>query len=142
MAWQVWVAIAIALIVAEIFSLTFYLILFAIGAFGAALVQALGLSLSYQVGIFVVISIILAVFVQPILKRTFVLNHQGRLSNAEALVGQRGYVTGEVTVDRVLVKVNGETWSARSLDGQTLAPGTPVQVVRVEGATLLVKRVQ
>ncbi|BCV21406.1 NfeD family protein [Moorella sp. Hama-1] len=139
MAWQIWVAIAIALVIAEIFSLTFYLILFAVGALGAALSQALGLSLSYQVGIFVVISIILAVFVQPILKRTFVVNHQGRPSNTDALVGQRGYVAEEVTGDRGLVKVNGETWSARSLDGQILAPGTLVEVIRVEGAKLLVK---
>lgn len=139
MAWQIWLAIAIALVIAEIFSLTFYLVLFAIGALGAALFQALGLSLSYQVGIFVVLSIILAIFVQPLLKRTFVFNHQERPSNADALIGQRGYVTEEVTGDRGLVKINGEIWSARTLNGQTLAAGTPVQVIRVEGTKLLVQ---
>ncbi|MDN5325913.1 MAG: hypothetical protein PWP41_609 [Moorella sp. (in: firmicutes)] len=139
MAWQIWVAIAIALIIAEIFTLTFYLILFAAGALGAALAMALGLPLAFQVGVFVVISVTLAVFVQPILKRTLVLNHQGRPSNTGALIGQQGYVVEEVTADRGLVRVNGEVWSARSLDGQILNAGAPVRVVQVEGAKLLVK---
>lgn len=139
MAWQIWIVIAILLIIAELFSLTFYLFLFAAGAFGAALIQAMGLPLAYQVVTFAVISIVLVVFVQPFLKRT--IKHQGRLSNAEALVGQIGNVTEEITGESGLVKVSGEIWTARSLDNRVFLVGTNVMVAKVEGAKLLVKPV-
>ena len=139
MTWQLWVGIAFILVIAEIFSLTFYLILFAIGAFAAAVVQAGGLSLAWQIMTFVVLSLVLTYFLQPILKRTFI-DHQGRPSNVDAMVGLRGYADEEVNDEHGLVKVEKEVWSARSFDGKPIPAGTPVEVVRVEGVKLIVKQ--
>lgn len=140
MTWQFWLAMALILVIAELFSLTFYLILFALGAVMAAVAQAVGLGLGFQIAAFIVISLVLTVYLQPILKRTFVI-HQGRTSNVDALVGQKGYVTDAVADDRGLVKVGHEVWSARSEDGQMIPPGTLVEVARVEGVKLIVNRI-
>ncbi|MDH7479412.1 MAG: NfeD family protein [Syntrophomonadaceae bacterium] len=140
MTWQLWLALALILVIAELFSLTFYLILFALGAVVAAAAQAVGLGLGFQLSAFATISLVLTVYLQPILKRTFVI-HQGRTSNVEALVGQKGYVTEAVADDRGLVKIDREVWSARSGDGQVIPPGTPVEVARIEGVKLIVNKI-
>ena len=36
------------------------------------------------------------------------------------------------------VKVNGETWSARSYDGEPIAAGVPVDVFEIDGLTVVV----
>ena len=41
-----------------------------------------------------------------------------------------------------LVKVDGETWSARSSHGQTVKEGVQVIVVRIKGAHLVVQEVE
>ncbi|NPV90235.1 MAG: NfeD family protein [Firmicutes bacterium] len=139
MSWLWWIAIAIVLVIAEVFSLTFYLILLALGALAAAAAQAIGLSLNWQLAIFVVVSLVLTGYLQPILKRSFI-EHQGRPSNIDAIIGLKGYVTETVTDEHGLVKIDKEVWSARGLDGQTIEVGTQVEVVRIEGVKLMVRK--
>ena len=57
------------------------------------------------------------------------------------LVGE----TGEVQADLVptgTVYVGGESWTARTLNGQSVARGSHVRVIRQEGLTLIVERVE
>jgi membrane protein implicated in regulation of membrane protease activity len=59
----------------------------------------------------------------------------------EAIEGAEGLVLERVDVDRGLVKIGGEMWSARSYDAtQVFEPGTRVRVIEVKGATALVWR--
>ncbi|MEO7664487.1 MAG: nodulation protein NfeD [Candidatus Limnocylindrales bacterium] len=53
-------------------------------------------------------------------------------------VGTSGQVRA-VLAPLGIVRAAGEEWSARSLDGLPLGPGTPVRVVRAEGLTLIVE---
>jgi|SRR5215471_3986139 membrane protein implicated in regulation of membrane protease activity len=57
---------------------------------------------------------------------------------AEALLGVHAQVVGRL--DPVgQVKVNGELWQARSVRGWSVAPGSDVLVLGLEGLTLLVE---
>ena len=56
-----------------------------------------------------------------------------------ALVGASAVVVERVDAHGGRVKIGGEIWSARTLDGeQVLEPGTNVQVAEIQGATALV----
>ena len=55
------------------------------------------------------------------------------------LIGKRAVVIEEVTGSGGLVKLAGEVWSAPAYDeNQVIAPGTPVDVMEIEGATAIV----
>ena len=60
-------------------------------------------------------------------------------TGSEALIGLQAEVVEEL---RPLgrVKIKGETWLAESLDGETIPQGTKVEVIKVEGNTLYVKK--
>ncbi|MBA2794086.1 MAG: NfeD family protein, partial [Thermoleophilaceae bacterium] len=56
-----------------------------------------------------------------------------------ALVGGSAVVLERVDVDGGLVKLQGETWTARSYDeDEVMEPGARVHVMKIEGATALV----
>ena len=60
-------------------------------------------------------------------------------TGAAALVGAPAVVVERVDVHGGRVKIGGEIWSARALDGdQVLEPGMNVQVAEIQGATALV----
>jgi len=57
---------------------------------------------------------------------------------AEALLGVRAQVVSRLD-PMGQVKVNGELWQARSERGWSVAPGSDVRVLRLEGLTLIVE---
>jgi membrane protein implicated in regulation of membrane protease activity len=60
-------------------------------------------------------------------------------TNVYALQGKKGTVLKEIPRNNVgLVKVGGETWSAKAVNGHLIKAGTTVEVVRVQGAHLFV----
>lgn len=64
-------------------------------------------------------------------------------TNVYALRSKRGLVIRQITADKMgLVKIDGERWSARSLDKQIINEGAVVIVERVKGAHLVVKQVK
>ncbi|HQN27768.1 MAG TPA: NfeD family protein, partial [Mesotoga sp.] len=60
----------------------------------------------------------------------------------DGLVGSTGRVVVEInpSMDRGLVRIEGEDWRASSTDGGTIPVDTPVRVVRLEGTTIFVER--
>lgn len=60
-------------------------------------------------------------------------------TNVYALQGKKGVVLKEITKNNVgTVKVGGEIWSAKSIHAQDIKVGAIVEIVRVQGAHLMV----
>jgi membrane protein implicated in regulation of membrane protease activity len=137
-AWAVWVVLAAALAVGEVFTLTFLLGLIAAAALAAAVAAALGAGLVVQLIVFIAVSIASIALLRPIAKAH--LRTPARLrTGTAALVGARAVVVERVDDDGGRVRIGGEEWSARSfVDGQVIEPGTRVEVAQIEGATALV----
>ena len=55
------------------------------------------------------------------------------------LLGAAGVVHTDLDPEGAVL-IAGELWSARSIDGTTIPAQQPIEVVRVEGLLLLVKR--
>ncbi len=136
--WIIWLILAAALGVAEIFTLTAALGLLGLAAGLTAIVALIGLPVPIQFGVFVVASLAGLVLIRPIAQRHLRQPPSQRFGVA-ALVGKQAYVTREVTGREGRVRIGGEEWSARAYDETLVIPtGATVDVIEIEGATALV----
>ncbi|MFJ7963890.1 NfeD family protein [Streptomyces sp. NPDC096324] len=109
-----------------------------VGAVAGAVTAGLGGGVVVQTLVFVVVSVALIAVVRPIATR-----HRRRpelATGIEALKGKQAIVLERVDGSGAgRVKLGGEIWSARSLDGaQTYEVGQEVDVVDIDGATAIV----
>ena len=76
---------------------------------------------------------------RPSLKNRFQATTPQQLMGAAANVGRSAIAIDRVTPSGGLVKLAGETWSARTL-GDSIEPGEEVIVDSIDGATAVVSR--
>ncbi len=139
MEWLWWIGIGLLFVVVEIVSLGLVLIMFAGGAFAAALANALGAPVWLQFVVFAVGSVLLLFALRPWLLRR--LKHRMPLieTNVAAQIGRQAVVVADVSSLGGRVKLSGEVWSARSAREEFLYPeGAEVWVVTIDGATAVV----
>ncbi|TWG94984.1 membrane protein implicated in regulation of membrane protease activity [Nocardioides sp. J9] len=140
--WETWLAVGIALALAELLSLDLFLLMLAGGALagmGAALVTD---SIVVQVLVASAASLLLLAGVRPPLVRRL---HGGPelVLGPASLVGARGVVTETVAEHRPgRVKIGGESWLAVSAGAEAgIEVGRTVEVVAINGATAQVRPV-
>ena len=75
--------------------------------------------------------------IRPVLLRRLTMPPVGT-TNAAALVGRGALVLSDVTARGGLVKLAGETWSARTAPGRAFTAGEDVVVTAIDGATAVV----
>src|SRR3712207_5155362 len=138
-----WVVLGVVLAVAEIFTTTLFLVMFAAGAFAAAAAAGLGAPVPIQALVFALVSVLSLVAVRPVIRR----HQQDAVTGGDtpfgvqAIEGSEALVLEQVNADHGMVKIDGEVWTARSFDGtETYQPGDHVRVIKVRGATALVWR--
>jgi membrane protein implicated in regulation of membrane protease activity len=134
----VWLIVGIVLMMAEVLSGTFVLIMLGIAALLGAGAAALTDNVVAEVAVFAVASVGLLVLGRPALQRRFA-GGPGARTNTDALIGARAVVLSTVDADSGRIKLAGDVWSARSLsEGHSIEPGTTVTVVEIAGATAVV----
>ncbi|MFG2790663.1 NfeD family protein [Streptomyces sp. NPDC048419] len=110
----------------------------AVGAVAAAVMAGLGFGAVAQVIAFGVVSVALIAVVRPIAARHSAQRPQ-LATGVEALKGKQAVVLERVDGAGGRIKLAGEVWSARSLDGDSAYEvGQEVDVVEIEGATAIV----
>ncbi|WP_290051077.1 NfeD family protein [Amycolatopsis solani] len=140
MSWAlVWLIVGIALMIAEVVSGDFVLIMLGVGALFGAGAEVLTGNLFIDVAVFAVASAGMLALVRPALKRRFLAgptHHTG----IDALIGARAVVLSTVDFEAGRVKLAGDVWSARSMSEHLppIQPGTSVTVVEISGATAVV----
>ena len=136
--WVYWLIIAAVLAVGEMATMGLFLLPFALGALVAALLSAAGVGVAICLAVALVVSVGALAGLRPIARRHRRMPPRLRTGTA-ALVGREALVLETTTEDGGVVKLEGEHWSARSLeDGRVFEPGSRVQVVEIKGATALV----
>ncbi len=138
--WVIWLIAAVVLAVGEIATTTFFLGPFAIGAALAAIAGLVGAPAAVAWAVFVASTLATFAFVRPVARRHLYQAPAERTGIA-ALVGRDATVLERISNDENCgaVKLEGETWTARSYDGdRTFEPGVRVQVIEIHGATALV----
>jgi membrane protein implicated in regulation of membrane protease activity len=141
-AWQAWLGLAVALGVAELFSLDLMLLMLAVGALAGMTVALVpGVDFPIQAIVAGVTAVGMLAFVRPSAVKRLHAGPELTLGHA-ALVGKQGVVVDEVTQHGGQIRIGGDLWSARSYDEtQVIAPGETVDIFEIRGATALVHHV-
>ncbi|WP_242945810.1 NfeD family protein [Anaerobranca californiensis] len=137
-----WVLAIFGFLIGELFTTSFFLIWFAIGAFFGLIFSLLGAGDVIQLTVFAVVSGILILNSHKIVKRFVYKNSNEVKTNVDALVGKTAIVLQKIDnrENRGLVRLGGEQWSATSYEEDlVINEGSKVEVVKVEGVRLIVK---
>ncbi|BCL74924.1 hypothetical protein JHS3_06600 [Jeongeupia sp. HS-3] len=127
-----WLIAAALLVGLEMFSGTFYLLAIAVGLLGGALAASLGLSVTVQIAIAAVVSLIAVAGL-----RRWKRQHQPQQSNTNALdLGHTVTVVQWIDANRARVRYRGSDW-----DAELVQPAEPDRqsyyIVGQRGNTLL-----
>ena len=140
--YQIWLIVAILLVIFEICSATFGAICFAIGAGFSALAAGLGANITWQIVIFAVVSMLTFIFLRPIVIRFLDKKSKDVKTNADALVGRKAIVSERIDAAQHTgrVAIDGDDWKAVSEDGSVIEKGTEVEIVKLDSIILTVKQ--
>lgn len=136
--WLVWTLVFLIGLILEVSSGDFFIMCFALGALPSIIAAACGLPLVWQVVIWVIATILCLLFVRPFALRYLHSKDNDRPSNADALMGREGRVTGEIKPGSYgWVQVDGDVWKAVS--HETITVGTRVRIVGRDSIIVTVK---
>lgn len=134
-----WLAAAVVLSVAEIFTAGFFLLPFGIGAAVAAVLAFFDVPIVWHWVAFIGVSVLMLVVLRRFADR--VTHESPRKVAGDRLIGQEGSVIEKIdnhlNTGRVLV--NREEWLADSIGDAIIEFGARIRVMRVEGAHLVVE---
>ena len=140
-AWQVWLGLGITLGVAEMMSLDLVLLMLAVGALVGMTAAVIGVPFAFQILAAVGASVAMLALVRPSIVKRFHAGPDLKLGH-ETLVGKQALAIEEITTQGGLIKIGGETWTARPFDESlVIAPGATVDIFEIRGATAYVHEV-
>ena len=140
MASVVWAVATVLLGILEGITAELVAVWFALGALAAFVASLLGASLWVQLVVFCGVSLVSLLATRPLVRR--VLKVRQVPTNADGLVGKSAVVTEAVS--RISgtgrVKAGGLGWKALCETEEELPVDTVVNILRIEGVTLIVER--
>ncbi|MGG5172522.1 NfeD family protein [Pseudarthrobacter sp. J1738] len=135
--WALWLTVFLICAAVEMLTLDLFFIMLGGGAIAALISDFLGAPLWLEVIIFCLISLLMIALVRPIALRHLRKGPTEQLSNVDRLIGLEAVIIESVSEHGGLIKIGGDTWSARSA-GPQLEPGQRALVSAIEGATAVV----
>jgi membrane protein implicated in regulation of membrane protease activity len=134
----IWMAAAVVFLIIEQFAPTLVFLSFAISAFVAGIyAQFYPNEMYWQVGIFVIITVIELPLSRKFAKR--ITKPQPRESNVDAMLGKSAIVTQTIEPDHPgKVRFEGEVWQAMA--GEHIEEKSKVEVLRIEGTRVHVRK--
>lgn len=139
MSW-IWLVLLILFIVTEVATAQLTTIWFAAGALVSLILSLAGIeNIPAQVIVFVLVSLISLIATRPLVKKLTQKTKQA--TNADMCIGQQAVVISDIDNLKSTgqVKINGNIWSARSIDGRIIPSNTTVTVRSIEGVKLIVE---
>jgi membrane protein implicated in regulation of membrane protease activity len=131
-----WLILSGVLLAAEILTTQLVLASFSVGALAAGLTAAFTESIYVQCGVLIVVSSLTLLLIRPkMLERLYGDEHT---TGIDKLIGQEGVVLEEVSAKAGTIRLNGEIWTARTVDGLH-ASGETVICTAVDGAIAIVQ---
>jgi membrane protein implicated in regulation of membrane protease activity len=133
----IWVVLAAALCVGEMFTAAFFMLPFAVGAAVSAVATALGAPLPLQWLLFIIVSVIALFLLRPFAKRMTI--DTTKKSGVDRLIGSTGLIiNGNAPEGEARARVDREEWNVLTEDGSVPQVGTRIRVRGVDGTHLIV----
>jgi membrane protein implicated in regulation of membrane protease activity len=141
--WIIWLVLFVAMLIVEGLGPSLVSIWFSLGALISLILSFIpNVEWWIEVVVFVVISVATLIALRPIIKRYYKRNNYN--TNIDSYTGKRGYVIEDITYLRPgAVKIGDVSWTAIPADkDQTILEDEVIEVVRVSGNKLIVKKVE
>lgn len=134
-----WLIVALFFLLFELGSPgLFYFLSFSCGALITSFAGAMCVSVFDQAIIFIVSSIAAFFALSKWVKKQTGTKHSH--SNIYALQGKRGVVVTPATLDQFgYVHIGGQVWAYKALNNEEISAGSPVEIVDVRGAHVVVR---
>lgn len=136
--WVVWLSLVLVLALIEMVTLDFFFIMLAGGALAAMAVSFVTGNVVVQILTFCIVALLLLVTARPVALRHLRQTHASQRTNIDSLIGEAAVVLEPVGEHTGLVKIGGDTWTARSADGNPIPVGSSARVHQISGATAIV----
>ncbi len=137
---MIWTIILVIAIIVEAVTIDLVSIWFAVGAAAALVGEMFGMSQTFQVMLFTIISVVCIIGTRPLAKKY--LRGNTIKTNLDRVIGKHCLVTQKITADnRGEIKVMGNLWSASSLDNESIEVGDYAEIVSIEGAHVVVRKI-
>jgi membrane protein implicated in regulation of membrane protease activity len=136
----IWTIIIVISIIVEALTINLVSIWFAFGALVALISDQMSVPTHIQIILFTVISVIIIAITRPIAKKYL----KGRITktNLDRAIGKHCLVTETITPDKKgEAKVMGNLWLATSLDNEVIQAGEYGEVVSIEGAHVVLRKI-
>lgn len=134
----IWIVVFVIAVIFELVTMQIVSVWFAVAAI-AALIASFFLPFGFQLGIFVVLSVLLFIASRPLVKK---LSHPAIPTNLDREIGNKALVIEDINLKENTgrVRLNGVDWKAYSFDGSVIKSGEPVTVREISGAHLIIER--
>jgi len=135
----IWLIVLVSTLAIEALTAGLVTIWFSVGALVALIASYFGISIVYQIIIFIAVSALALFVTRPLVKGKIIKNPVK--TNADLVVGEKAVVIEEVNPieGKGQVKVGTRVWSAKSFDHSIIQKDKLVTVEKIEGVHLIVK---
>ncbi|MCR1955350.1 NfeD family protein [Clostridioides mangenotii] len=135
----IWLGVAIVFGIAELLTPSLTLIWFSLGAVALIFLSMVIENLFIQILIFAIISFtLLFIATKYFVKKDSSYKYN---TNLQAVLNAKGYVKEDILPNKTgLVIVDREEWTAISFDNEKIDKGSKVEVLKIEGVKLVVKK--
>ena len=141
--WQIWLIIAGFFLILETITSGFLVFWFAVSALITMIFSFFIVSKTVQATIFVFLSIALIFATKPLVRK---LTKQSTniKTNAYSIEGRKGKVLIDIDPAEGCgqIKVNGEKWSAKSIDDSFISKDSEVKVIKIDGVKAIVEPIE
>ena len=137
----IWLGLMVLFLIIEAATVTMVSLWFAGGALAALVVSLLG-GFMWQMGAFIIVSIVLLALLRPLARKHF--TPKLTKTNVDSIIGTEGYVTADIDNAAATgkCKLGAMEWTARSMTGEKISTGTLVKVEKIEGVKAFVTPVK
>lgn len=142
--WLVWILIAIVMFIVEIFTPGFFAACLGIAAAISAIIVLVlpKISTILQIIIFSILSILSFIAIRPFAIKYLYKNQKNSDTNADGLIGKKGKIIKSITPSNYgSFKIYGDEYMALSEDGSPIEEGTEVEVVKLDGIKVIVRKI-
>ena len=135
----VWLCVFAVCVILEFITMELVSIWLAVGALVGLILALCGVMMEIQIAVVAVVSIVCILALRKVFLK--LLNKSKDKTNLDLIVGSKVKVIKPITKDELgSVKVNGIVWSIKSIDDKTIKQDSMVEIVRIEGNKLIVKK--
>ena len=138
--WYLWIILGVCLVIAEIFTVTFFLLALGIAAFVVGFIAWLEYSFLTQMFAFAITVIVIFFTIRPFQLKYLHGSKDKKEIGIKKLIGKNFRVTEDIDNSRNTgrIIIGSESWLARSEDNSRVFTNSLVQIVRIEGSTAYV----